>query len=661
MCGLIGFVQNVFFDENNAKNIIGMMSNKLQHRGPDSAGCWLDSINGIALGHRRLAILDLSPAGHQPMESNSERYVICFNGEIYNHNELRNELEKENSRELNVTWKGHSDTETLLACIESWGLESTLKRCVGMFSLALWDKQKNCLSLARDRFGEKPLYYGWNNGVFIFGSELKSFKAHPNFKPKIDRQSLTLLMRHSYVPSPYSIYEGISKLTAGSILELPLKALYNRQYATEPLKYWSVTNVISVGKNNQFTGTDEQAITELETLLSNSVKQQMIADVDIGAFLSGGIDSSLIVALMQMQSSQPIKTFTIGFDNNLFDESKYANKISKLLKTDHCELYITSNDAIDVIPKLSEIWDEPFADASQIPTFLVAKLARNNVKVALSGDGGDEIFGGYNRYMTAESIWRKIERLPDVGKSVLQKLLGSINTSQWDLYNAKFGHVLPKSLRFTHLGDKVQKINELLKVSGPESLYYGLTSVWQDPAMLVLNSTEPLSVLTDTNQWPTNTSFIEWMIALDTLTYMTDDILAKVDRASMAVSLETRVPILDHRVVEFSWCLPQHMKIRDNQGKWILRQLLYRHVPKEFFERPKQGFSVPLAEWLRGPLREWAEYLLDPLRLTQDGYFNVSYLRRIWGEHLSGKKNWQNQLWNVLMFQAWLIDENSTI
>ena len=617
------------------------MIEQLHYRGPDDKGVWISDDDGIALAHSRLAIVDLSPAGHQPMESDNERYVIVFNGEIYNHLDIRTELEQMG---INLTWRGHSDTETLIAGFSAWGVEETIKKTTGMFAFALWDKQTKTLTMGRDRLGEKPLYYGWQGDTFFFGSELKALKAHPDFQSEINRDALTLFLRHNYVPEPYSIYKGIAKLPAGCLLVL-------KQGETEGVmtQYWSAVEIAKAGVANPFEGTTTQAVDELEVRLGKAVKQQMMADVPLGAFLSGGVDSSTIVAMMQSQSDRPVNTFTIGFDVPNYNEAIHAKAVAEHLGTNHTELYISASTAMDVIPDLPHIYDEPFADESQIPTFLVSKMAKEHVTVSLSGDGGDELFCGYNRYHITAKSWGKLSPIPQGMRQILSAGLTSISPQMW----TKLSHIIPEKKRPQLLGDKIHKGAGVLASDSIQNLYKGLTSTWKDPASLVIGGTEPATLLTDNYPNLDELSDIERMMVLDILTYLPDDILAKVDRAAMRNSLETRVPMLDQSVIELAWQLPIDYKLRNGVSKWPLREVLYRHVPKKMIERPKMGFSVPIAEWLREPLRDWAEALLDEKRLNDEGFFKVDVVRKVWNEHLSGQFDRSAQLWNVLMFQAW--------
>lgn len=643
MCGFSGFLSNNF--PQNPQTLLLSMGRAIIHRGPDDGGQWWDSDAGIGLSHRRLSIVDLSPAGHQPMVSACGRFVMAFNGEIYNHLKLRQELDSLVQEESCLAWRGHSDTETLLAAIVAWGLEASLNKCVGMFAFALWDRQKRCLILARDRLGEKPLYYGWQGGSFLFGSELKALKVHPAFQAEVNRDALALLMRHNYIPTPYCIWQGINKLQPGCFLTLT-------RDQREPVvtQYWSGKSIIEAGVSSPFDGSADEAVNELELLLMDAVGQQMMADVPLGAFLSGGVDSSAIVALMQVQSSRPVRTFTVGFNEAQYNEAEHAKAVARYLHTDHTELYVTPDDAMNVIPKLPILYDEPFSDSSQIPTFLVSKMARQHVTVSLSGDGGDELFCGYNRYLLGNRLWGKLSHLPVSLRSVIAGGLTSVSPSTWSRLTSPIGRYFGS----VNLGDKIHKGAEVLGNRSIDELYLQLVSHWSDPNSLVLGARESITLLTDAAQQPVTSCDIDRMMALDMLTYLPDDILVKVDRAAMGVSLETRVPFLDHRVVEFAWQLPMQYKLRQGVGKWALRQILYKHVPQTLIDRPKMGFGVPIDDWLRGPLQGWAESLLNESRLRQEGYFNPLLVKEKWREHLSGKRNWQYYLWDVLMFQAWL-------
>ena len=647
MCGVVGFLTRGRGTEEPMALVARKMADALIHRGPDDAGVWVDEAAGIALGHRRLSILDLSAAGHQPMRSVSGRYVIALNGEIYNHLEIREDLNRSGSQ---VSWRGHSDTETLLAAIDRWDLKEALRRSVGMFALALWDRQERVLMLACDRVGEKPMYFGATGGTLLFASELKALRAHPGFDDTIDRDALSLFMRHNYVPGPKSIFRHVSKLLPGTIVRFDEKANLTKP-ASET--FWSFTEAAVEGLRKPFDGDEISAQQELERVLRRSIAGQMVADVPLGAFLSGGVDSSTVVALMQAQSSRPVKTFTIGFHESGFDEARYAKDIARHLGTEHTELYVTAKDALQVIPNLPDFYDEPFADSSQIPTYLVARMARQHVTVSLSGDAGDELFGGYNRYFWATNLWRHISPLPAPLRRGLGHMLAMLPQSKWDTMFKFLGPAMPTRLRVTRAGEKVHKVASMLSCSSPEAIYCDLISHWSDPVDLVLQSEELPTPLTDRRAWLDSRDFESRMMFLDSISYLPYDILVKVDRAAMAVSLETRVPMLDHRVIEFAWRLPLEMKIRNGEGKWLLRQVLHSHVPRELIDRPKMGFGVPIGEWLRGPLREWAENLLSRGRLEQEGYFRPEQIRAKWDAHIAGHGDWQYHLWDALMFQAW--------
>jgi asparagine synthase (glutamine-hydrolysing) len=652
LCGIAGFLGGFICQEDDTY-LLRRMTDAIRYRGPDDHGTWSESASRIGFGHRRLAIVDLSLSGHQPMVSASGRYVIAFNGEIYNHMNCRDLLA---STGVNLAWRGHSDTETLLAGFEAWGIHAMIERCIGMFGFAVWDRQTSTLTLGRDRLGEKPLYYGWQGSgqqsIFLFGSELKALKAHPAFSAEIDRNALCLLLRHNYIPAPHTIYRGIFKLEAGCLLTVSLA-----QQEPKVVRYWSAAAVAEAGCAAPFSGTPTRAVDELEVLLKSAVEQQMMADVPIGAFLSGGIDSSTVVALMQAQASRPVKTFTIGFNEKGYNEAVHAKAVAKHLGTDHTELYVSPQQAMDVIPRLPTLYCEPFSDSSHIPTFLVSQLARQQVTVSLSGDGGDELFCGYNRYLLTNKLWQKLSVLPTGSRRLAARGLTGLSPARWNALLGPLKGLLPSTLRQANLGDKLHKAAGVLASGSVDALYLGLVSHWDDPASVVIGGKEPPTLLTGNTPGLNGLDDIQRMMALDALTYLPDDILVKLDRAGMGVSLEGRVPFLDHRVVEFAWTLPQSMKLRDGVGKWVLRQVLYRHVPKELIERPKMGFGVPIGDWLRGPLRDWAENLLDEARLQRDGYFHPGPIRRKWDEHLSGARNWQYDLWDVLMFQAWLAEQ----
>ena len=661
MCGLAGFFQPPIRSANELGVTLSVMTDALVHRGPDDSGTWVDAELGVGLGHRRLSILDLSPQGHQPMVSGSGRYVIAFNGEVYNHRALRKELEGSLSvpaaaanHEAAVSWRGHSDTEVMLAAFERWGVEAALDRFNGMFAFAMWDRRERVLHLARDRLGEKPLYFGWMGDTFLFGSELKALKAHPAWRGEIDRNALALFVRHNHIPAPYSIYRGIQKLLPAHLLSIPLG---DGKRETPPSRsYWSAKVIAEAGDRHPFPGTEADAVEALDGMLRDAVALRMEADVPLGAFLSGGVDSSAVVALMQAQSSRSVQTFSIGFFEAGYNEAPHAHAVAKHLGTDHTELYVSAAEAMAAIPRLCEIYDEPFADSSQIPTFLVSRMTRQHVTVALSGDGGDELFGGYNRYFWGRDIWRSIGWMPMSARVAIARGLTAVAPRVWDKILTAVSPVLPSRLQASLPADKLQKLAAILACSSPEEMYTRLIS--QGEPGVVSGASEPPTALTDRAQWADLADFTQRMMFLDLVSYLPDCILAKVDRASMAVSLETRVPLLDHRVVEFAWTLPLAMKVRNGQGKWPLRQVLYKYVPRELIERPKMGFGVPIDVWLRGPLRDWAESLLCESRLREENYFDPGPIRKKWAEHVSGKRNWQYPLWGVLMFQAWLEQEN---
>lgn len=627
MCGIVG----VWGGVPDKRTVIQRSCANMRHRGPDSEGYWEDSAANLALGHVRLAILDLTAAGHQPMLSACERYVVVLNGEIYNHLELRDRLQAQGKAPV---WRGHSDTETLVACFAAWGIESTLSRSVGMFAIALWDRHDRTLSLMRDRMGEKPLYVGVAGDSMVFASELKALVDIPGFNKDLDRRALALLVRHNYIPAPYSIYRSVQKLLPGSWVTLTQR--HRQQRVIPPAQvYWSAQTVADQAAALPLSfDSDAKAVDGLEEVLGTAVKGQMISDVALGAFLSGGIDSSTIVALMQAHSSQPVKTFSIGFDEPAYNEAEHAKAVARHLGTQHTELYVTAHDALAVVPGLASLYDEPFADSSQIPTVLVTRMAREHVTVALSGDGGDELLGGYSRYFRAQRWWDKREAVP-------QALRGPLS-----VLGRGAGRALPDG----PLKDQFEKLAQVISADHTGRFYQQFVSYWKEPSQVVLGAQLP-NTLFDVES---DAGVFDHMTLLDTLTYLPDDILVKVDRAAMAVSLETRVPMIDHRVFEFARRLPLDYKIRDGRGKWLLRQLLYRHVPQAMVDRPKKGFSIPLAAWLRGPLKDWGAALLDPARLRQQGVFHAEPILRKWQEHQSARHDWSTHLWSILMTQAWL-------
>lgn len=657
MCGIAGFLG--FPAAAAAESVLRTMTATLAHRGPDDEGYWLDAAQQIALGHRRLSIVDLSANGHQPMASVDGRFILALNGEIYNFAQLRADLE---AADAAPAWRGHSDTEVMLAAISAWGLEKSLQRATGMFAIALWDRLQRRLLLARDRLGEKPLYYGWAKGTFFFASELKALRQWPDWQPEIDRGSLALLMRHNCIPAPYSIYRRVFKLLPGSFIAVTIDDARRGPSADarKPLplhRYWSLRDTVQAATARRFAGTDEDAADRLEALLATSIERQMVADVPLGAFLSGGIDSSAVVALMQARSMAPIRTFTIGFDEEAYDEAVHARAVAQHLGTDHTELYVTPDEAMAVVPRLPALYDEPFADSSQIPTYLVSQLARRHVGVSLSGDGGDELFGGYNRYFLGRRIWDRIGWVPQSLRRTAARFLAAPSPERWDALFTRTSWLLPPAARQRTPGDKLHKLAEILAADNSEDFYCGQVSHWRNPAKMVLGMNEYSTILDLRDDWPQLDDFTERMMFLDSVSYLPDDILVKIDRAAMGVSLETRVPMLDHALVEFAWQLPIRMKVCDGVGKWPLRQMLYRYVPRNLVERPKMGFGVPIDRWLRGPMREWAEALLDERRLRDEGWFDPQPIRKVWAEHLSGRRNWQYLLWDVLMFQGWLEDQ----
>jgi asparagine synthase (glutamine-hydrolysing) len=652
MCGIAGFATTgPDRDADAMASAVMAQADAIAHRGPDDRGSWVDAAAGIALGHRRLSIVDLSPQGHQPMVSHDGRLVIVFNGEIYNHREIRADLER--SGQSPECWHGQSDTEVLLEAFAMRGVEAALRATVGMFALALWDRRLRRLVLARDRIGEKPLYYGYAGGTLLFGSELKALTAHPEWSGEIDREALTAYLRFGYVPRERAIYRGVHKLLPGTHVAFSRDDIAKRRMPA-PEAYWSAAAAIEAARRDPFRGDEREAVDELERVLGASVRAQMVADVPLGAFLSGGIDSSTIVALMQSQSNRAVRTFSIGFFEEDYNEAEHAKSVARHLGTEHTELYVTPQEAQAVIPRLPYLYDEPFADSSQIPTFLVAALARRHVTVSLSGDAGDELFAGYNRYVLGRRAWSRVERIPRILRVAIASAIASLSPSTWNRVFRTLEPALPKSARVSLAGDKLHKLATLLSLPDAEAFYLGLVSQITEPRAVALQDVEAPSVFTQREHWPVLPELIERMQYLDLVSYLPDDILVKVDRAAMGVSLETRVPMLDHRVVELAWRMPLDLKVREVGGKHVLRELLHRYVPRELFDRPKKGFGVPIDQWLRGPLRDWAEALLDPARLRREGLLRPEPIRARWDEHLSGNRNWSYWLWTVLMFQAWL-------
>ena len=639
MCGFVGF-----FDPNKSlpaakmRVIVLKMAATLESRGPDDEGSWVDAEAGIALGHRRLSIIDLSQAGHQPMVSGGGRFVIAYNGEVYNFAELRRELENKGG-----AFRGGSDTEVVLAAVEAWGVEAAVKRFIGMFSFAIWDRECRSITLVRDRLGIKPLYWGWSGEVLFFGSQPGAFSRHPAWTPEIDRDALAAYLRHNYVPGPRSIFRGVEKLEPGCLVEIgPDRTVGHR-------RYWDLRAIARDGIRNRSTMSDSEAVESLEQLLRDAVKRRMVADVPLGVFLSGGIDSSTVAALMQAQCDRPVKSFSIGFHEEGYNEAEHAKAVARHLGTDHTELYVESDHVLEALQAMARYYDEPFADSSQIPTFLVSEMTRRHVTVALSGDGGDELFAGYNRYFWGDSLWRRFLRWPAPVRALGAGMIRALSPAKWD---RMFG-MLPSQVRPPQAGDKMYKLADVLSIGGQEALYRRLVSQWENPDEVIRGAHEPKGILWDPTVRDDVPDFTERMQFLDTVTYLPDDILTKVDRASMAVSLEVRVPLLDHRVVEFAWRLPKAMKVRGGKGKWLLRQVLYKYVPQELVNRPKMGFGIPIDRWLRGELRDWAEDLLSEDRLAREGFFDPAPIRAKWAEHLSGRHNWQYPLWTVLMFQSW--------
>lgn len=638
MCGIAGyFAQTSRIAGDTAEDLVRSMTNALAHRGPDGAGVWVDERAGIGLGHRRLSIIDLSDAGRQPMQSANQRYFITYNGEVYNFPNLRNEL-----KVLGHSFAGDSDTEVMLAAITQWGLGEAVSRFAGMFAFALWDRRENRLSLVRDRMGVKPLYWTRAGDEVLFASELKGLMAHPAWRPQLNREAVAGFLRYSYVPNPTTIFEGVHQLAPGTILH------FQADGSMQEERYWDLREVLVSGAVDPFDGGDEDAILQLDTLLHEVVGARMISDVPLGAFLSGGIDSSLVVAMMQAQSSKPVRTFAIGFEEEAFNEAPFAKATARHLGTDHTELYVTGADAMDAVSSIPDWFDEPFADASQLPTYLLARLAREHVTVALSGDGGDELFGGYPRYGMTSSLWRRINQAPNA----VRRLAGGALLATPEPWLDRLSQLLPRSRRPLSAGRKIHRAAGLLSLASADELHGRISEVWPRADSLAMCDSG-LRFPTDAGLADQVESFLARMRYYDMRTYLPDDILVKVDRTSMAVSLEAREPLLDHRLVSFALRLPDRFLMRDGKSKWLLRKVLERYVPPSLFDRPKMGFSIPTGAWLRGPLREWGEALLSPARIRDEGTFDSAEVARLWSEHQSGRANRESILWNLLMFQAW--------
>ena len=646
MCGICGFYNpHRSSSQEQLHTVSGQMTDALVHRGPNDAGIWADTNTGIALGHRRLSIQDLSSEGHQPMTSACKRFVMSYNGEIYNFKELRKQLEHQGFH-----FRGHSDTEVLLGAVTEWGLEKTMANILGMFAIALWDKELESLTLVRDPVGKKPLYYGWCGNTFLFSSELKAFRAHPEFNQPIDHDTLGLFIKYSWVPSPYCIYQGFRKLPPGHWVTIHSQSTLDN---TSPHSYWSARSVAEKGGQTPFTGSLEEAANQLDKILRETVGCRMIADVSLGALLSGGFDSTMVVAMMQAMSSHPIKTFSIGFWESQYNEAQHAKDIASHLRTDHTELYISPKEAQAVIPELPKIYDEPFADSSQIPTVLLSKLARQDVQVALSGDGGDELFGGYTKYPECLKRWGTWGSRPMWARQRMAEAMTGIGTTAWNLLGSSRNPRTEQIPNWQHFFGRIEKKSRWISASSPIDLVARRHARCQRVQDYVPFATDLNSLLTNSNDWAKGVDPVQGMMHLDFMTFLTDDILVKVDRASMSVSLEVRCPLLDTRLVEFAWSLPLPMRLQKNKGKIILREVLKRYVPPEMTERPKKGFSVPVSEWIKGPLRDWAEHLLDKTRIQQQGLLAPDAVHRIWQQHLSGWQDHDTLLWSILMFQAW--------
>jgi asparagine synthase (glutamine-hydrolysing) len=646
VCGIAGILDpTASTGADRLGAVASMMASTLVHRGPDDSGVWVDADAGVAFGHQRLAVLDLGMGGSQPMISSSGRWVMAYNGEIYNHLEVRHRLEQ-----AGTIFRSNSDTEVLVAAVERWGIDRALEACEGMFAVALWDRRDRELHLIRDRFGEKPLYYGWLGKVFAFGSELKALSALPGFGAELNRRAVGLYLRHNCIPAPDTIWQGVRKLLPGHLVTLRSPSL---GVLPEQRCYWSAADAVTRARQDPWTGSDLEMTDQVESALSDAVAARTIADVPVGAFLSGGIDSSTIVALMQRHASAPVRTFTVGFADRSFDESSEAAAVAAHLGTDHTAVHVGDAEAIDVIPHLADIWDEPFADVSQIPTYLVSRVARHDVTVSLSGDGGDELFAGYNRHAWLDRLWGRVAAVPTGARRTAGSALSSVPPGVIDRA-ARATRLLPVGWQVRNPSSKVAKLARVLAASDPEDAYRALTTHWDDTTSLVLGN-EHGDMAEKRSESPVFAGGItEQMLWSDLVGYLPDDILAKVDRAAMAVSLETRVPFLDRGILDLAWRLPLDAKLRGNQTKWVLRRVLERHVPAALVERPKMGFGLPIGPWLRGVLAPWAEHLLDERRLREQGLLDPAPIRRAWDLHRTGRRDMGYELWDVLVLQSWM-------
>ncbi len=656
MCGITGYLDlNNYRSTSDMNALVGRMADSLAHRGPDDRGTWADPDAGVALGHRRLSIIDLSPAGHQPMVSGSGRFVIVFNGEIYNYLDILAELKQLDGRDIPL--RGHSDTEVILAALDCWGVEETLPRMRGMWAMAIWDREQRTLWLVRDHFGKKPLYYGRVGESVLFASELKAFRSHPSFRADLDADAIASYLRFNCVPAPQSIYRGVRKLPAASWLRISQDGVEHGPHA-----YWSLADLARDGLASPFEGTDEEATQELDRRLRFAVRSRMLAsDVPVGLFLSGGVDSSTVAALAQAQSSIPVRTFSIGMSATAYDESEVARAVARHLATDHTELRLTPSEAMNVIPELPDIYDEPFADASSIPTFLVSRLARQYVTVALSGDGGDEIFGGYNRHIMAAISWPAIAKLPRGMRLHLAKVLGWVAPEQWERVVQGASVAVPGPFQMANLSDKMHKIQRAVGASSSQDLYLRMLSNWQNPNEILRLDSIAFPIPAGAEDWLCEQRAAESMMLADAQAYMHDDILVKVDRASMAVSLEVRNPFLDSEVVEFAWRLPLRFKVRDGVGKWIVRKVMDQYVPRGLTAGPKRGFAIPLSDWLRGPLRPWAESLIQMIDSPEESVLRREVVQSLWTAFLAGRTGLTDKVWSVLLLKGWLESQKSVL